>query len=411
MPETGLIGRLRSLRWTALVVSTAALFTDTFMYAMLVPLTSEFQHEGGTEDELAIMYGGYALGLIAATPVLGIISDRIGRRLPLILGVLGQMLAAFLFTMARESFTLALVARIVQGAACAATWTAALALVAQTYRQRRTQMLGIAMVGSNSGSVLGPIAGGFLLEWGGWNAPFLLAAALLSVDALMRVLLLVDPPRSRSERPDLGGLLRDPAVQIAALIVVVVVGSWGLLEPLLPTHLARFAQTRPSTAGTLFAIAALFYGLCPPLVERATERYGLRPTMASGLLVMALTLPLLALPMPLVSVGVLLTTVSVAYGFALNPTFTELAEAVDRRGTSCYASVYAVYNIAYGLGMIGCDALAGILTHFLSFQIALLGASLVLIGCIPIVYLGRPAGLADAEADAVTPHGSPGDES
>jgi MFS family permease len=247
------------------------------------------------------------------------------------------------------------------------------------------------MVGGNTGSVLGPMASGFLLEWGGWNAPFLLAAALLSVDALMRILLLVDPPRTQSERPDLLGMLGDRAVQVAALIVVVGVGSWGLLEPLLPTHLAKLGQTRPSAAGVLFAIATLFYAMCPPLVERAVERFGLRPTMAGGLLAMAVALPLLAVPMPLFWVGTILTAVSIGYGFALNPTFTELAEAVDRRGTGCYASVYAVYNIAYGVGMIGCDSMAGLLTHLVSFQVALLGASLILLGCMPVLYLGRPA--------------------
>jgi hypothetical protein len=56
-----------------LVVVMTALFTDSFLYGMLVPLTPELN---ATEDEagLAVMYGGYALGLMLATPVLGVLS-------------------------------------------------------------------------------------------------------------------------------------------------------------------------------------------------------------------------------------------------------------------------------------------------------------------------------------------------
>ena len=73
-----------------LVVVMTALFTDSFLYGMLVPLTPELN---ATQDEaeLAVMYGGYALGLILATPAFGVLSDRLGRRRPMIWGVLGQI--------------------------------------------------------------------------------------------------------------------------------------------------------------------------------------------------------------------------------------------------------------------------------------------------------------------------------
>jgi len=195
------------------------------------------------------------------------------------------------------------------------------------------------------------------------------------------------------------------------VVVVVGVGGWGLLEPLLPLHLARVAQTRPSSAGVLFTVATLFYGLCAPLVERAVERWGLRPTMAGGLLLMAISLPLVTVPSSLVGVGIALTTVSIAYAFALNPTFTELADAVDRRGTGSYASVYAVYNIAYGAGMIGSDALAGYLTRYVSFQAALLVAGLVLLACLPALCFGRHPAQGDAPGPFIQSLATPGDDS
>jgi len=94
-------------------------------------------------------------------------------------------------------------------------------------------------------------------------------------------------------------------------------------------------------------------------------------------------------------VGAALTAVSVLYAFALNPTFTELADAVDRRGTGSYASVYAIYNIAYGIGMVGSDALAGLLTHYVSFQAAVFVASLIMLCALPALAFARRDGPPD----------------
>jgi MFS family permease len=306
-----------------------------------------------------------------------------------------------LFVSAPGSFALVMVARMVQGAAGAATWTAALALVAQVYTQHRTRMMGLAMLGGNAGSVLGPTAGGLLLQFGGFRLAFAVAAALLALDLLMRLTLLVEPPHLAGERPDLLGLLKDPAVLVTGWIVVVGVGGWGLLEPLVPDHLKKTHGTSPTTVGVMFTIATLFYGLAAPWVERAVTRWGLRPTMAAGVGLMALCLPLVALPGgPLVS-GVALTLVSVWYAFGLNPCFTEFAEAVDRRGTGSYASVYAVYNIAFGIGMIGSNAAAGYVTAQLSFPIALLAMAALMLASVPVLLLGRHPAVDETEKTVI----------
>ena len=324
-----------------------------------------------------------------ATPVFGILSDRFGRRRPLILGVLAQAAATLLFAFA-PTFLLMLLARLVQGIAAAATWTAGLALIAENFTHKRTQMMGIAMMGSNAGSVLGPVVGGFLGDWGGYEFPFAIAGGIVAIDGLMRIALLVDPPRQVQERPDLAGLFRDRCVLLAGLVVVMGVGGWGLLEPLFPNHLFRVSNASPAVIGLLFTLATLFYGFSAPVVDRVAERWGLRPTMAGGLVLMAVSLPLVALPRTVFWAGAALTLTSILYAFALNPTFSELADAVDRRGTGGYASVYAIYNLAYAVGMIGSDVLAGVLTSHFSFRTALLLTSLLMLCSVPLLYFGRP---------------------
>jgi MFS family permease len=383
--------RLRGSPKANLVVVMVAFFSDSFLYGLVIPLADKSPAEVRGEWALGVLYGGYALGLLGATPVLAGLSDRIGRRGPLLGGVLAQALATLLFAFAGD-LSLMLLARVLQGAAAAATWTAGLALVAETFVERRTQMMGLAMLGSNGGSVLGPVLGGVLYEWGGgYRFPFLVAGLLLAFDGCLRFFLLSRSRPRDAERPaNLAQLFHDRAVLASALVLVLGVGGWGLLEPLLPNHLRRSASASAGTIGLLFTLATLSYGLCAPCVDRAAARWGLRPVMTAGLAAMALSLPLLALPGSPFLVGAALCLVSVLYAFALNPCFTELAEAVDRRGTGGYAAVYSVYNIAYAVGMAGSDVLAGALAQHTSFLAALLITAGVMLAFIPVVSVLRP---------------------
>jgi len=127
----------------------------------------------------------------------------------------------------------------------------------------------------------------------------------------------------------------------------------------------------------------------------------IRRVIAGGVVAMALSLPLLGLTTNVVLAGLALCLVSVAFAFTLNPTSAELGNAVDRLGLSCYAAVYAVYNIAYSVGMMATDALASAAAEILSnFQILLCAGAFLLL-CVPVLLLKDPAapGTAPASRD------------
>jgi len=115
---------------------------------------------------------------------------------------------------------------------------------------------------------------------------------------------------------------------------------------------------------------------------------------------MAVTLPLLGVSPALPVVGGVLCLVSIAFAVLLNPASAELADAVERRGLTCYGAVYAIYNIAYGIGMMGASSLASVAAGPLGFVNTMLSASLVLLLCIPFLARGEREG---AEAAAPGP--------
>ena len=390
----GSVTRLGS--WKVFYVITYALFLDYFIYGLIVPLTAYSPAHISGHQQLASLYGAYALGVFVATPVFGFLGNRIGGKRIVILGVLLSGTATLLFWFG-ASFSLALLARFCQGGASAAAWTAGLALIAERYVKNRVQMMGLALAGSTAGSVLGPVAGGFLYQAGGLALPFLLVTILVGIDAVQRIFLLPSKAVRRGSNAELLALLFDKSVLVSGLAVALAAFGWGIVEPLLPEHLNQ-SEVTPSTIGLLFSISTIAYGLITPLVSQVATRVPIKLVTSGGAVAMAIALPLLGLLPGIVLTGFGMCLVSMSFAFMLNPTSAELGNAVDRRGLACYTAVYAVYNIAYSVGLIASNTVATAAGH-LQFYQTLLCVSAVLILSLPILIKGTPAPASEALAN------------
>jgi MFS family permease len=180
-------------------------------------------------------------------------------------------------------------------------------------------------------------------------------------------------------------LLANRNVAAPALAVAIAAGSWGILEPVLPRHLERAIGVGAAEIGLIFTLSTIAYGFTSPLVSFATERFGMTRTVVIGIVLMAIMLPLLGITPTLILTGAVLCIVNAAFAFLLNPTSAELGDAVEQHGLSCYGAVYAIYNIAYAVGMMSASALgASLFDHFSVVQI-LLCVSLILLVRIPLV--------------------------
>ena len=99
-------------------------------------------------------------------------------------------------------------------------------------------------------------------------------------------------------------------------------------------------------------------------------------------------MPALVLFPSVIIVGVVLCLVTVAYACAINPLLTELADAVDRCAAGAYASVYAIFNIAYAVGTLGGNVVAGPVTSHFSLLTAFLSIGLIILLCVPLLRWG-----------------------
>lgn len=386
------VEKLKANPWMVLFVASFALFQEEFLYGMICPLTPEAPAHISDEHIISTLYGAYAMGLIISTPILGVITDRIGRRRPMVLGALLLGISAVLFYIG-SSREIMFAGRIIQGAGAACTWTAGMALVAKYCVHNRVQAMGWAMLGATTGSVVGPLVGGELFDKFGYAAPFYFAFGLIAVDTFLRVVFTpsttqpgVQPPW-RETFIEMRGIVCDKSVLSAAFAVALAAASWALMEPLFPMHAIRIAHASPAVVGGIFTASNLLYAFLAPMVGFVSDRIGVRKTTALGLAMTAVIMPTLALTPNLVLAGIVLCLITVAYAFTINPTSAELGDAVDRRGSTSYSFAYAIYNLAYSLGMISVDSYIEFVTdsaHHLQLLHILLIVSALFLLCLPL---------------------------
>jgi MFS transporter, DHA1 family, solute carrier family 18 (vesicular amine transporter), member 1/2 len=361
------------------------LFTDLAVYDMVVPFMQDFARPWGVgERELGFLFATYVVALLVTIPFAGRLCDRLGAGRALRIGASGLLLSLGLYAIANGQVML-FVARAVQGAAGGMSWTAGLALLAAAFpAERRGRALGVAMAGMSLGTLVGPPIGGWLFDceprmpfaiFAGWAATILLLLVLTPLPAGQAAAGSSAP----TGRPRLHGYVLTSGI--------VVIGSMMLscLEPTLPIDLETRLQITPKVIGVLFSLAALAYGLASPAAGWAADRWGNRRVMSAGIAGCCLTLPLAALPKSWWGEAAALAAFGFTLAFLLAPTLPEIAAACERNGATAFGAAYAVFNLAYAIGMVVGQITGGELAPAIGFGPTLLVFSLIAAAYLPVL--------------------------
>lgn len=356
----------------ALAVTALAFHVDTLLYYLLVPLLPAYARELRLNQmEVGILFGSYAVALLLATVPVAVLTDRFGRRRPMLWGLAGLGVTTLVFAFSHQ-FWLLVLARTLQGVAGAATWLPGMALLADHFPSgERGRAMGTAFAAANLGVLAGPPLSGFLAQQAGPSAPFLLGAVLVALDAAGRAFLLPEVAAAPGPRLPFRQLLANPVVRLFSGAMALGSGLWALLESMLPLDMDRRLGLSATGIGLCFAAAALSHTFTSPLMGRLSDRAGRLPVLRIGLVLAALLLPLPALlPKAWMVVGAMMALGATA-SFLMSPCSPAVADQVERLGSQSFASAFSILNLAYAVGMMVGPLAGGALVEGLGLPMAL----------------------------------------
>lgn len=378
-------------RSLAVAFVTFATFIDILAYSIAVPVLPHLsQRFGASPTLIGLLFASFGVTVLAVSVPMGSISDRTGRRLPLVGGMIALAGASVLFALA-PSMSWLFAARLVQGAADAVTWVVGFALVADLYTAReRGRVMGFVMSGSTFGFMVGPTLGGWLYERGGARMPYLAVAALALVAAGAFAAMRFPRGSGTHEAVPLRIVLKVRAVMVCALAVAVGGGTIAMIEPVLSLFLASKIALGPGRIGLVFGAGAVVATALHPVFGRIADRAGGRRLTLWGLVAIVAALPLSSGIASFESALVIYAVAAVAIAIFVTPSLTYMAEATSLAGSDSFGVAYGLYNFAWSLGLLAGPAVGGALYERIGFvQLCLSWAAGLLVIA---VVLARAAG-------------------
>lgn len=180
-----------------LTTITLAIFTDIFVYAIIVPVVPfAFVERLGVstdsvQSQVAKALAVYSVGVIVGSAVFGYISDKIKRRQELMVGGLLIIIGSTLILCLTKVLWLYFVGRLVQGISAGVVWTVGLAIIADTgTSDNMAFLMSFPGIGTALGTFLGPLIGGVTYQRAGYYPVFYICFGILAVDVVLRLFML-----------------------------------------------------------------------------------------------------------------------------------------------------------------------------------------------------------------------------
>ncbi|TEY82600.1 hypothetical protein BOTCAL_0028g00210 [Botryotinia calthae] len=187
----------RSSDWFILTTVCCAIFTDAFLYGVVVPvLPFSLQERSGVPEEevqwwTSFIFAVFGAAIVVGSPICGWLADHTAdRSITYFAGLFILAAATLLFGFAKKAWLL-VVSRMFQGFSAAIVYTVGLALLVDTVGSENIgQWMGTALSCSSVGLIISPLLGGIVYDKAGYMAVFGMAAGLIVIDIILRMFMI-----------------------------------------------------------------------------------------------------------------------------------------------------------------------------------------------------------------------------
>ena len=383
-------------------------FIDFVGIGALIPILpyTVIDELGYSETVMTALLACFSLAMFIGNPLLGRLSDKIGRK-PVLMGSLAvATIAHFAFAFS-EHILLMFISRIIAGLAAGNIGVIQALIADNTAPEERAKFMGLLGASIGAGFVFGPALGGLLSGIGGGplhQAPFAIAGTFTIIAFLLCLRLphlpVIDSDDNKeasiSATARLVQLVRGP-LGLFALAFFLLNLSFSQVEAAFVLFLKDAFAYRASDTGWIFT----YVGVCIIIVEggligRAVKKFGEigviiggASLLTAGQFITALTGAglIFAHILPLAVVLLCTTMICVGYGFT-NPSLSSASSKAARRdemgGALGLVQGFGSLGQVAGLAMAGPLYAAG--SAPLSFGT---GGTISLAMLVVIIYIGR----------------------
>ncbi len=333
------------------LICTVGIFCFISYNMVRMPALSLFAESlGAGPERIGLIVSVSTLAGVLLKLPSGALSDIYGRRFLLRIGVVAFGLPPFLYPFITNLDTLTAL-RFLHGFATAIFAPSALATVAELYRERRGAALGTYTACTQSGSLLGPFLGGYLIHAAGFPTAFVTAGAFGCIAMVLFYSLHLDV--SVPQRKEQGtavvlaemwkgfaAVAKNSKVLITSMTDAAKMIANGALMAFLPLY-GVAVGLNPGEVGLLFTVQAFTSFLSKPIMGRISDRVGRQPLIVLGLVICAGTFVCI----PHVSMFPALLLLSSGFGFG---------EAVVSSSSSALVADSSEFKtLGAGMGMQG----------------------------------------------------------
>lgn len=282
----------------ALTFIFITMFLDVVALGIMIPVLPQLVKgfEGGDTARASVIYGLFQTSWMVvqffASPILGALSDRFGRR-PIILLSCAGLGLDYIFMALAPSLTVLFIGRLISGATAATYGTAGAYIADVTPPEKRAAGFGIIGAAFGLGFITGPALGG-LLGRIDLHLPFWVSAGLMLVAALYGAFVLPESlPKERRSKFSLrkanpvGSLLlyvRHPGLLgLAGVLTLYWLAHFSLqsVYVLYTSHRYAWDELRVGLSLALIGVGSAL--VQTQIVPRAVPRLGDRRCLLTGL--------------------------------------------------------------------------------------------------------------------------------
>lgn len=347
----------------ALPVLFLVMFLVMVGFGIIIPVLPFYaENIGANPTELGLLMAVYSLMQLIFAPMWGKISDRIGRKPVILIGITGLALSFFLMAVSDQLWML-FAARIIGGFLSSANMPTTMAYVADiTTPENRAKGMGIIGASIGLGFIFGPAIGGVFSKTS-LSLPFYLACAS-SVLTIFLVAFFLKESLPKEKRIQKGSEKESRwkafggAISILFFLQMFISLSLSGLEATFAYYAAKRAGLDSAHLGYIFMIMGFAGAFVQGgLVGKLTKRFGEGTVIQGGIVVSAIGFLSILLVKDFTTAAIFLTVFGIGNG-VIRPSVSAL---LTKTSTAGHGSTTGLLSSFDSLGRIIGPPLGGLL--------------------------------------------------